>query len=736
MKDHKAERKRRVAAIVDRAPLGLVALAVVALSVVPAMAGGEGEVAAFDQTVQPRLTLHIPSMHKLLSEAHRSRAGVFGDHLAEILLQTASQPVGDVSEGIDPEEAAALLAQVKEWPDSAVTAALFAPDREGRARWTIAIDWPVDDLYERLKTLHDSDAAESMFADIALNPGEQGEFEITLPGSPLTYLRSGETGSFLTSHRELSPPAIVPRQTGEGEEESTEVAPPLLTCRLQLTGTETDSGATFFSKFSTLTGADYEARVDEAGDWIETARVHWPPIVGTGVKMFMGRIKRTFFVPDDAFGALTASTMMAPAMLESIAGFGPQVGPIARHMGPALCVTILPGTGFFPMPDIVIQARAKGAEKFDGDVRKAIEKINETFRDREQAEPWHETTVRGKTVFWREGGGAYPGAVMPLLLHPVVFLTKETDAKGRERDFVVLAWTSTNPERLVRRWLDVPRHKEPRYLPTKNKTNGQLWVHWKQLYRWVHPYLNLSLSSAGIETLLPYADEVGDRLTDGLVTAKTGYTGLTVSHNGPVPVGTLVLPAFLAAATGIDESGGSDLARERLASRRLLVLYHHSKLFKKDHGRWPAEVAELDGYVDFAGNAGLLKLELSSRQKWGELFKGIFDDDDEEEKDEEDEEEDVTSDIDDRLYVIDWGRESWRLGYTPGTLLHVENLFIDQDGKIHRVEKTAVESSEDDSEDQARANSDGNASSTILEKAAENLKNRYGKPSGQKKKKE
>jgi hypothetical protein len=37
--------------------------------------------------------------------------------------------------------------------------------------------------------------------------------------------------------------------------------------------------------------------------------------------------------------------------------------------------------------------------------------------------------------------------------------------------------------------------------------------------------------------------------------------------------------------------------------------------------------------------------------------------------------------------VIDWGKEAWRLGLAPGTLEHLEKLYIDQDGKIHRVER-------------------------------------------------
>ena len=172
-------------------------------------------------------------------------------------------------------------------------------------------------------------------------------------------------------------------------------------------------------------------------------------------------------------------------------------------------------------------------------------------------------------------------------------------------------------------------------------------------------------------------------MTDGMLTAKAKFSGLEVSHQGPLPVGAVVLPSLLAVAAAADESGGSDLARERLASQRLKVLYHHSTLFHKDLGRWPAEVAELDGYIDFAGNPELLKLNLSSRKQWADWLLGGFDADDDAAEDEEEEE----SEIDEDLYVIDWEPDRWTLGLAPGTLEHLERLYIDHDGVVHRVEK-------------------------------------------------
>jgi hypothetical protein len=291
--------------------------------------------------------------------------------------------------------------------------------------------------------------------------------------------------------------------------------------------------------------------------------------------------------------------------------------------------------------------------------------------------------------------------IMPVVARPVVFLTREVDARQKEREFIVVAWTSTSPERFVRRWLDLPRGEEARHHPTRRKTNGQLWINWKQIYRWVHPYIDVSLRVVSGDALLPSAAEAESSLTDAMLTATARYSGLKVTHRGPLPIGAVVLPSLLATATAMDQSGGSDLARERLASQRLMVFYHHSKLFHKDLGRWPAEVAELDGYVDFAGNPGLLRLELSSRKAWGDWIEGIFESS--EDTTEEGEEE---GKIDDDLYVIEWGRDRWTLGIAPGTLEHLERLYIDQDGVVHRVEKKQeTEASEENPEDPMKGES-------------------------------
>lgn len=660
----------------------------------PGSAGSKQSLERTSPAFTPRLELHIPSLTNLLSQTQRSHTGLLVSALGQMMFEMGSAS----AEGVDVEEAAGILRQISDWPDAAVDAATYAPDIQGRLRWAVRLDWPLSDLQARLQRILSSEAAETIFEGVTLEPTDTGGYELALPDSPLAYLMvAGETGSYIASHPDLPVPSQSYSESvaTEGDE------PALLVARLHRTTTEKDSGATFFSKFRIVTAVDYACRVDSQGDWNETVQVHWPPVTGMGAKLLLGRVKQTFFVPNEAFGALAIRPMGVAAMLEGLAGFGPQMmmeapgefsmvgemepGPIARRGGSDACIILLPGTGFLPVPDVVVQLRIKKPQRFLDEVREATEKLNELYRRREKPQPWQEIEVKDRPVFWSDGNRMFPGAMMPWIMRPVIFTTTETDAKDRQRDFLVVAWTSTSPERFVRRWLELPRNKQMTYLPTTRKTNGQAWINWQQAYKWIHPYINFALSAVVRDTFLPRAEEMALEINGAMITIKVKYTGLNVTHRGPIPAGTLVLPAMLTVSTMEDRSGGSDLARERLAAQRLNVLYHHCTLFKKDQGRWPAEIAELDGYIDFSGHPELLKLHLSSRMQWSKFFDGLFKSDDDESESEE--EEDELVDIDDKLYVIRWGRDSWSLGLAPGTLEHLEQLYIDQDGKIHRLEK-------------------------------------------------
>src|SRR5205807_4066856 len=99
--------------------------------------------------------------------------------------------------------------------------------------------------------------------------------------------------------------------------------------------------------------------------------------------------------------------------------------------------------------------------------------------------------------------------------------------------------------------------------------------------------------------LPPSADEIRSNLPDSVISIHTDFSGLRVQHSGPIPLGAFYVPGVVAASITSEDAAGSESSRERVACRNLRVLYYHAKLFRKDFNRWPARLAELDGYIDF-----------------------------------------------------------------------------------------------------------------------------------------
>ena len=677
--------------------------------------------------IKPRLELYVPSVQSLVRDVHRSHTGPFLDQIVALFEDVAAAS----AEGVDPDALAKLMAMARSWPDATIDAATYAPDTEGRTRWSVRLSWPLDRTVGVIRGLLASESAADLLENVTIDtdgssagetdsPPEGGEsaaadrrYVIRLPESVLAYVfATGEASCCISSHADIALSAHPYR----GSDDSDDQHPPALVCRLNLSKTERDSGAGMLSNFSVVTAIDYAGSVDKSGDWVERLTVRWPPVSGMAIKAFFGRVKHTFFIPDEAFAGWVFDAHVAPAVLEQMAGFGPQIalgnagelevlgenlnGPLTAHLRSEMSVIVLPGTGFLPAPDIVVQARAKNAGDFESTIRRAIEKINADHVRREQRPPWHETTLRDRAVFYSDGAPSR-GLFVPFAMRPVLFTTTERDAKGKSRDMICVAWTTTSPSDLARRWLDLPRRDALHYLPDARKTSGQAWVHWRKLYDWIHPYLNIAISVRSMDALLPPTEEVKADLTDALLTVRVSYSGLTVDHTGPAPMGVLAVPSMLAASVTEQDAGESDLARERLASRRLKVLYHHCKLFKKDIGRWPATVAELDGYVDFAGNPQLLRLDVSSSTRWRRWFEKMAENKEQSADTDTDEDEGDAGAIDDSLYVIEWGTDHWTLGIAPNTLDHLEKLYIDQDGVIHRVLKTKSQAHANQPESQA-----------------------------------
>lgn len=658
-----------------------------------------------DGELRPRFELHNRSVKTLLAEGQRSALGAFVP-LAASLLEDGSgdegAPAADssgstISDANQPPPAPPPLRQIATWPDTALDLALYSPDAEGRPRWLVRLDWPAADVRARLEQLRASEAGKRLLEGLKLTPRDDGGLQLSAAGETLAFvLPTTGGGALICSHAELKPPATYYR----GTEELEKGGPSLIVCRLNLTNTEKDSGATAMSGFAFVNSVEYAGRVGDDGAFLEQVLVSWPPISGAGAKSVLREVKQTFFVPSLAFAALAIDSPIVPGAIEGMAGldaggggfalnFGasPEApgGTLGSHVEPQACFTVLPGTGFFPVPDIVIQARVKKPDKLIDDIRDAIAERNREAVEREERPTWREAEVADRPVFWNThaAGG---GGLAPASMRPVLFVAKERDAKDRQREFLVLAMVSTAPEDFVRRWLALPRDEKRLFVPEQSKTEGQAWLNWPQLYRWVSPYLNVVLSALEQRRLLPTSDELEGRLSPGWLTLDTRYSGLSASAKGPMPLGAFVIPAL--AEMALTESGAnSDIARERLAARRLKLFHYHARLFRKDIGRWPAEINELDGYIDFAGNPGLLRLAVSQRRGWDQWIEGLSKP---REKPTDDSRDDAAQRKDDKkLFVIEVRGDEWRLSVAPGTLDHLESLSIDQEGVIRRVEKPA-----------------------------------------------
>lgn len=628
-----------------------------------------------EKPLKPRLILKVPSLKRLLAEAKRSNMGLFGEHI----VRTLTVGMGESSEGVDADQLAMLLEDVSSWPDTSFSLVNFAPRADGTLRWAARFDWPVEQTVQRLERLLDLEAADTILEGISIRETERG-LQIMLPDLPLGYVvDSGDGGTMLRSTEDVA--AERPRPKGDPEKA------PVIYCQLNIAGTKKDSSSVL-GDVPWIGGIAYWSSVDDNGDWNEHFSVTWNSLVGMGVKMLLGKAKQPFYVPESALKAAVFAVKDGGGLLDVFSGLEP--GTIGTFAGDDLCVCMLPGSGFFPVPDVVVQSRTRLPNTLLDKVRKATEEINKKHEEKDQPPLWNEIDVDGQPVFWADQM-AVQGQMMPFTLRTVVTCVHGKDPKSRERDFVFLGLTSTDPEDLVRRWKKQWPAPSHRPIPTEENVDWQGWVHWKGLYEIYGPILAMAFDAMDAPPPLPAMDEALKHLTDSIVTVKIKWEGLSVKHRGPVAFGAIFVP--VATAMSFGESGSGDIGHERIARQRLKVLYHHAKLFEKDFGRWPAEVRELDGYVDFASYPYLLNIKKAGRKGFQGFLENVFGES-ELEEDDEDEEESIF-DIDDSIYRIEWFEDGWRLGFTPKTFAHIEDLYIDQDGLIHRVEMQAEENTED-----------------------------------------
>lgn len=661
-----------------------------------------------DTAIKPRVELYIPSVKKLEAEATRSHTATIVTKFAGLLgamesfARTLPEELGDVpadarqketvteevvsdEEDAGFEEIVELLTMIHNWPETSIVGAVYAPDVEGRPRFAVRFDYPIDDMKSRIAAVLSHEAAKKVLEGVQLTAQDGGGFAIELPESALVIAHvvpADGSQCWLKSHADLETPTSVWGRPANGDSDR---ETRLVYCRYNLTGTEKDTGSVF-GDVPWVSSINYWCQVNAAGEWEEQFAAFWNGLVAMTAQQFISKVEKFYDVPAESYVAAVFGVPLG-AMLDGMLGL--PIGTLEISSKPETCICAVPGEGFFPVPDVVAQMQVRNADDILKNLAEAIKKINEDRAEEEQEPIWFEIDVDGRRVFWKqaEGGGMYA----PFVMRPVLFLQDVTDKDGEIRQRLIVAMTSTSPKALVRRWVRGRLATERRTLPTDGELHWQAVVNWKQIYELAAPWLNLLASVTPEARFLPSVEEMGPALTDSRIDVQRKAAYLRTFHTGPVPVGAAFIPTVVGMAARSAQTSGSDLARERLAVRNLRVLYHHSKLFKQDYNRWPAEVLELEGYVDFAGNPQLLQLPKSSKTALSGFFEGVFGkpDDAKKAEDADEDEEEAEGRPDTSIYVIEWSETKWTLGYKSDTLDHLAALYIDQDGEIHRVPKGA-----------------------------------------------
>ena len=640
-----------------------------------------------NKPAKAKLQLAVPSTHRMVREGGETQFGRLFQHIQKVSAAQRAERA-DVDEPTAAPVMQQLLDQVAEWPDMSLQLAVYPPDVAGQPRWAIEVGLPVGQVHDLISDILSTDSDAGNLLDGMDEHVEDGTFLYKAGDRTMARLVAHGTDRCLVqSHAGVGMPEKVFR--GAPGVES-----PVVACRLEFQETEANSGATFVSSFRLIKFVDYTSHIDADGVWQDKLRAGWPMISWLTLKAIVGAPRQTFYVPDDAFLAGVVEINGASSGLEQSLGLNLEgstlAGPVQEYGDGELLITLLPGVGFLPVPEIVTQCRLLDGDAFLKDAAARIRRLNRQYKKKDLGEPWHDVSVNGRRVFWCDMSHEGRGQTLPFKLRPVIFVHDARDAQDREQEFLVAGWTTTNPRRFVQRWLERERDSTTStFLPTSRSNNVEAWIRWQEVYDWVHPYVNLSLSGASADAIL--TDELMGALPDAKITGQIKMGGLIVQHEGPLPLGTALVPAMLSA--GFRETKNSDIARERIARRHLKVLHHHATLFHQDTGRWPVSVAELDGYIDFAGNKHLLEIRETSRQQFGKLFSKLFnrDDKEEEEEEESDDEEEALYDVDDSIYEVLWLEGDWQLGFASGQLEHLDRLYIDRRGEVHRVEKVTDE---------------------------------------------
>ncbi len=619
----------------------------------------------------PQVEIFIPSVARLAEEVERSRTGGLLRELSGLM----PLPRDDTGEGFDFDALYGLGERISKWPDTSLAVTVYSQDNQGRPRWTAQLDWSLPDLAGRVAGVLEDERASKILKDFALKKDAEGRWRIELPDTVIAVLSSHHGRSLISSAADLAPPEkLFGRPSSKS---SSKKSASLIYCRLNLEASDGEGGS-FFTMLSGVSDIRYAGNVDNDGRWRERFSVRWNPFVGALLKATFKKTERSYQCPRDSLAAGVCHLGMSEGLADSIAGL--PMGTIGGRADGEMAIAVVAGEGFLPIPDMFYQFRARRVDKIVESIREAMEKDAEERRDDDRKPAWHELEIGDDVVFVHDPSVDNHGSFSMATFRTVVFFDRqEHGEKGGDR--LILAQTSNWPEEIVPRWRSLLRTSKSRVtLPSSDKAHWQLTVNWSAIYALADPYL--TILSGMTEGARPpgSVEKLRGVLCNSVVDVRILYTGLDVRHGGPVPIGAAYVPAVAAMALSKSAEWGSEAYREQVACRNLRALHHHAKLFKRDFGRWPANVAELDGYVDFSSHPYLLTLQPKD-EGFLKGFVSVFTTNKKSlEAEERDEDE-----IDDSLYEVEWSPDAWMLRMRAGEFRNYATICIDEVGEIHRV---------------------------------------------------
>jgi len=644
-----------------------------------------------DKSNVPQVEVFIPSVTNLVEAGKASRTGALVKAFSGMMPRIEKESDDD----FDFDAIFSLLSRVADWPDTAIGVMTFTMDRDGRPRWAVKLDWTLDDTCDRIREMLEDEKAKKLLSEITLNKQDDGTYKLETPDVILAIVKSADRGSLIISDAKLETPS---KLFGEKLDKSGKRRAPgknsmLVYCRLNMdAGKEDEKSQSILAGFSMVSDIRYGGKLTDDGRWSERFNVRWNPLLGLGIKQILKKTNASFTCPKNAYVAGAFHLAMADGLADTIAGL--ESGTIGGRADGEMAFAALPGTGFFPIPDVYYQFYARRTERIKDDIREAIEDDTKERKEDDRPPAWHEARLGDDVYFWKDGAADNGGSFSIATFRTVVFFDSPEDEDDRR--CLIIAETSTQPEDAIKRWQSLRRKsKENTQVPDSKNAHWQLVINWRKVYESVQPYLTVLSATTRDTESAPTADVLDDVLSESTVNVKIEYAGLDVRHTGPIPIGAAYVPGVTVASLSATAGYASEAAREQTACRNLRVLHHHAKLFKKDYGRWPATVAELDGYVDFSSHPNLLML----RPKNGGIVAGIVSVFTTSKR----ENRDITNDdeeIDDDLYEIDWAETEWKLKFRPDEFVEYATIYIDQDGKIHRVAKKGDSESKEKNEDE------------------------------------